>query len=70
MPRNYGLGRTPYFTDISSVNGQGCFYKWGIQLFTVTPSAKDELAQKYPAKLALYCEDWVVRRTLASHFLV
>jgi hypothetical protein len=43
---------------------------WGIQLFTVTPSAKDELAQKYPAKLALYCEDWVVRRTLASHFLV
>jgi len=36
-------------------------WKWGIQLFTVTPSAKDEMARKYPAMRALYCEDWVVR---------
>jgi len=41
---------------------------WGIQLFTVTPFAKDELARKYPVKLGLYCEDWMARQTPASQF--
>lgn len=43
--------------------------KWGIQLFTVMPTAKDALAQKYPEMAALCCEGWMALRTPASHFL-
>ncbi len=42
--------------------------KWGIQLNAVLILAKGEMAPKYPEMQALYYEDWVVRRTPASHF--
>ena len=42
--------------------------KWGIQLFTVAPFAKDELARKYSMMRVLYCADWLARRTPASRF--
>jgi len=42
---------------------------WGIQLITVTPPAKDELARRYPMKLALYGEDWKAPRTPTPHFM-
>ena len=45
-------------------------YLWGIQLITVTPPAKDELARRYPKKLALYGEDWKAPRTSSPDFLV
>ena len=44
------------------------YLKWGIQLNAVLILAKGEMAPKYPEMQALYYEDWVVRRTPASHF--
>ena len=41
-------------TQAALVRKLQSFCKWGIHLFTVILSAKDALAQKYPAMTALY----------------